>query len=32
MEQDMVEGLMVIEDKGYRENIMISLLFTEMLG
>ena len=32
MEQDMVEGLMVTEDKGYREKIMISLLFIEKLG
>lgn len=32
MVQDMMEGLMVTEDKGYREKIMISLLFIEKLG
>lgn len=29
MEQDMVKGLMDTEDKGYREKIMINLLFIE---
>jgi len=29
MEQDMVKGLMGTEDKGYREKIMINLLFIE---
>lgn len=32
MMQDIMEGLMVTEDKGYREKIMISLLFIEKLG
>jgi len=32
MEQDMVKGLMGTEDKGYREKIMINLLFIENWG
>lgn len=32
MEQDMVKGLMDTEDKGYREKIMINLLFIENWG